>query len=110
MGKIRRLSLSEKLKVCLGVYSANLYFEPPDNVQMKYPCIVYERDNDSVKHADNKPYALAQRYQVTYIDPNPEPKGEDPDVIQALREMPYSAFSRHFATSGLNHDVFVIYD
>jgi len=71
---------------------------------MIYPCIVYERDNASTKHADDKPYAFAQRYQVTLIDHNP-----DSDVIDKLNALPLCAFNRHFATSGLNHDVFVIY-
>lgn len=71
---------------------------------MNYPCIVYERDNASAKFADNIPYSFTQRYQVTLIDRSP-----DSDVIQKLAAFPLSSFSRHFATSGLNHDVFVIY-
>lgn len=71
---------------------------------MQYPCIVYERDNASLKSADNDPYTWTQRYQVTIIDPNP-----DSDVIDKVAAMPLSSYSRHFATSGLNHDVFVLY-
>lgn len=71
---------------------------------MQYPCIRYERDDASRKAADNIAYSWQQRYQVTYMDYNP-----DSDVITKLMEFPYSRFDRHFATSGLNHDVFVIY-
>jgi hypothetical protein len=71
---------------------------------MDYPCIVYARDNQSVMRGDNIAYNLRQRYQVTYIDRNP-----DGDSLRALSEFPMSAFSRHFVTSGLNHDVFSIY-
>lgn len=71
---------------------------------MQYPCIVYERDNASFKNADNFTYAFTQRYQVTLIDQNP-----DSDVIDKLMVLPLSSFNRHFVTSGLNHDVFVIY-
>lgn len=102
MGLARRLQFHNVLKEVLG--SDNVYFQPPENQIIPYPCIVYERDNDSVKHADNRPYRKTQRYQVTYIDHLP-----DSDVIDALRDMTMSEFSRHFATSGLNHDVFVIY-
>lgn len=99
----RRLELQLKLEATLG--SENVYFQPPENSTLRYPCIVYERDNASFKAADNKPnYHWVQRYQVTYIDQNP-----DSDVIDKLAAYPYSSFSRHFATSGLNHDVFVIY-
>ncbi len=71
---------------------------------MNYPCIVYNRDNASTKHADNLPYRYTQRYEVTLIDKNP-----DSDVIDKLAAFPLCEFNRHFATSGLNHDVFVIY-
>ena len=97
-----RLSFQSLLETLLG--SENVYYQPPPNVTMQYPCIVYEDDDDSVKRADNQVYDWTQRYQVTYIDKNP-----DSEVKKLLRLLPYSSFSRHFATSGLNHDVFVIY-
>lgn len=102
MGLDQRKDLNDLLKVVLG--SSNVYFQPPENRVLQYPCIVYERDGDSVDHADNIPYRMKQRYQVTLIDPNP-----DSDAIDKLRALPLCAFNRHFATSGLNHDVFVIY-
>lgn len=98
----RRLKLQTFLEELLG--SRNVYFQPPANLVMKYPCIVYERDNTDVKHADNSVYSWRQRYQITYIDKNP-----DSDVIDVLNSLPLTSFSRHFATSGLNHDVFVLY-
>lgn len=100
--KSRRIELQHLLEEAVG--SSNVYFQPPPNVAMQYPCIVYERDNASVNHADNGPYRFIQRYQVTYIDRNP-----DSDVLARLAAFPLSSYSRHFATSGLNHDVFVIY-
>lgn len=71
---------------------------------MEYPCIVYERDKAATIYADDNPYNYQQRYQVTYIDKSP-----DSDVIDKLAAFPMSEFNRHFATSGLNHDVFTIY-
>lgn len=102
MGLDRRKELHEILKTALG--SNNVYFQPPEDRLMQYPCIVYERDNASFKSADNHQYSVTQRYQVTLIDQNP-----DSDVIDKLLVLPLSSFNRHFATSGLNHDVFVIY-
>lgn len=102
MGLSQRLSFHDILMDLLG--SDNVYFQPPPDRQMQYPCIVYERDNQSVKRGDNVAYNVRQRYQVTYIDHNP-----DGDSIDALAKLPLSAFSRHFVTSGLNHDVFSIY-
>lgn len=102
MARVRRVEFNEILKAVLG--SDNVYFQPPEGRALSYPCIVYERDKASTRHADNLPYTFSQAYQVTYIDHDP-----DSDVIDKLAALPTSEFSRHFATSGLNHDVFVIY-
>lgn len=106
MGKAKRMELSAKLHEAMisSGNPDNVYFQPGPDVTMSYPCIAYERDNASSQYGDNMPYAWAQRYQVTYMDYQP-----DSDVIDKLAQMPYSSYNRHFATSGLNHDVFVIY-
>lgn len=98
----RRLELQAMFEETLG--NTNVYFQPPPDHRMQYPCIVYERDNASLKSADNIPYSWRPRYQVTLISADP-----DSDVIPKLAAYPLSSFSRHFATSGLNHDVFVFY-
>lgn len=98
-----RKSLQSLLESIIG--DDQVHFQPPPDIDISYPCIVFERDNNaSLNSADNIPYTWTQRYQVTYIDRNP-----DSDVIDKLAALPLSSFSRHFATSGLNHDVFVIY-
>ena len=102
MDQDRRIEFNNILKVILG--SNNVYFQPPEDRVMQYPCIVYKRDNATIRHADNVPYKKVQRYQVTLIDHNP-----DNDAVSKLLDLPLSAYDRHYATSGLNHDVFVIY-
>ena len=97
-----RLQLQELLEFTLG--SSNVYFQPPANVQMQYPCIVYKRDNADTKFAGNSLYRHIKRYQVTYIDRNPD--SNVPDKIAAL---PLCSFNRFFTADGLNHDVFNIY-
>lgn len=104
LSTVKRLEFHAVLEDVAGP-DRKVYFQPPDDVTMTYPCIVYERDNASFKSADNKAnYNWTQRYQVTYIARLP-----DNDVIDKLTDLPLSAYSRHFSTSGLNHDVFVIY-
>lgn len=102
MANSRREELGAKLEAILG--SPNVYFQPPDELQMSYPAIRFERDDADQKHANNGVYNWKQRYQVTFMAYDP-----DSDVIDKLMEFPLSKFSRHYATSGLNHDVFVIY-
>lgn len=102
MGLTRREELSAMLKTLLG--NDNTYFQAPPSTGMQYPCILYDRDDVSTQHADDKPYRWAQRYQLTLISKNP-----DEPAYDKLVELQYCAFSRSFATSGLHHDVFVIY-
>lgn len=97
-----RLELDSKLRSILG--SANVYFQPPGNTQMKYPCIVYNVDSVFDLFADNRKYLYDKGYMVTYIDWDP-----DSSVLEALLQMPMCSFVRHYESDGLNHDVFLIY-
>lgn len=81
------------------------YFQPPSNVSMGYPCIVYELDRIVKKRADNGVYLKTRRYQVKLITKNPD----DP-MVDVLASMVHSEFERHYTTDTLNHFVFNIYD
>jgi hypothetical protein len=97
-----RLQLQSLLEELLG--SPNVYFQPPANVQMQYPCIVYKRDRADTKFAGNNPYRYTKRYLVTVIDRNPD--SAIPDKIAAL---PKVAHERFFVADNLNHDVFTLF-
>jgi len=98
----QRLALQSLLEVILG--SRNVYFQPPANVEMQYPCIVYARDTTVTKFADNNPYRYTKRYMVTVIDRDPD--SLIPDKVAAL---PMCIFNRFFPADNLNHDVFNLY-
>lgn len=97
-----RSELSALLKQILG--SDQVYFQEPENVKMLYPAILYSRDDINVKHADNRPYALTKRYQVTVISRDPD--SDIPDKIAAL---PLCSFSREYKAQNLYHYVFLLY-
>ncbi len=97
-----RLELDKILRNLLG--TSNVYFQPPETIKMKYPCIVYERSSGNTKFADNNPYIHKKRYTVTVIDKNPD--SEIPDKVAQLQ---MSTYDRHFASDNLNHDVFTLY-
>lgn len=84
--------------------SIHIYFQNPENIQMSYPAIHYERSGMKITHANNNAYTQATVYQVTVIDKNP-----DSDIVTKISNIPTARFIRHFTTSGLNHDVFEIY-
>ncbi len=93
------------LQDLLEEITENVYFQPPTNIRMQYPCIVYLRDGlPSSDHADNELYRHARRYQVTVIDRNPDT--ELAAMVEALR---YATFDRSFAADNLNHYVFTLF-
>jgi hypothetical protein len=99
----QRLELQSLLEDLLG--NPNVYFQPPANVQMKYPCIVYQRDiHMEKKFAGNTTYGFTQRYQVTTISRDP-----DNPVVAKIAALPMCMFSRFFVAESLNHDVFILY-
>ena len=81
-----------------------VYFQPPENIVLSYPCIIYERDRSYDIYADNKKYLLYKGYMITYIGKNPDDPA--PDRLEVL---PMCSFVRHYVNDNLNHDVFLIY-
>lgn len=97
-----RLELHILLEDILG--STHVYFQPPTNVQMIYPCIVYRKSDFDSKYAGNSLYQGTPRYQVTVIDRDP-----DSTVPRKIAELPMCNYNRFFTADGLNHDVFNLY-
>ena len=93
-----------QLHQLLETFVDNVYFQPPTNIQLKYPCIIYKRDSADTKFADDNPYNHTKRYMVTVIDQDPD--SEIPDKVAS---MPMSLFNRFYTADNLNHDVFNVY-
>lgn len=93
--------LQALLKGINGVSDA--YIQAPTE-GMQYPCIMIERNNSDVDHADNQIYYLKKGYTVTVIDRAPD--SPIPDLVEGL---PYTRFDRFFKTNGLNHFVFQMF-
>lgn len=101
MGK--RLDLHEEFCKLLG--SRNAYFQPPANIRMRYPAIRYRLSDVDKIAANNKAYRLVNRYEVTYIDENP-----DSDMyLKILEHFPMCSFERWYTAENLNHWVFTLY-
>lgn len=99
---IQRIKLHELLVSILG--SRNVYFQPPESIKLLYPCIIYKRSTGDTQFANDAPYTFRVRYQITYIDKNP-----DSEVIEKLAKLPMCTYDRHFTSDNLNHDIFNIY-
>lgn len=99
----RRPQLHQILEELLG--SENVYFQPPESRRLTYPCVVYSRENGDIQFADNRAYTYEMRYQITYID-------EDPDSdfhIRLISRFPKCTYDRHYTADNLNHEVFNLY-
>ena len=97
-----RLELHEILCDILG--SRNVYFQPPTNVSMRYPSIVYNLSDIENKHADDGVYSFTNQYQITLIDRNPET-----DVVYKINQIQTANFIRSYSSDNLNHWVFEIF-
>lgn len=60
-----RLELQSELEEILG--SSEVYYQPPSNKTLKYPCIIYDLSNTDVIPADNRKYIKTNRYHVKHL-------------------------------------------
>lgn len=97
-----RLQLQTELEELLG--SKNVYYQSPASVRMKYPAIVYSRENIENEHADDNVYMQKYFYQIIVIDEDP-----DSEIVEKVSRLPACRFDRHYPSDNLNHDVFTIY-
>lgn len=97
-----RLELHEKLEKLLD--SKNVYYEPPENLKIDYPCFIYGLDDVYRRPADNIGYTIQNRYQITLIDRMP-----DNPVRDRLLELPGCSFDRSYKSDNLEHYVFTLY-
>lgn len=80
---------------------SKVYFQPPNNIQLEYPCLIYSIERMSMHHSDNKRYLTFPVYSLILIDHNPE------SIIQKrildLDSDCYVSFDRFYVSDNLNH-------
>lgn len=104
MGK--RLELDALLRKVMKDISGveNVYFQPPENLLLKYPAIIYSRSEIRNRPADDMVYSQFTFYELTVIDKNP-----DSLLVYAVASLPRCKFGRHYKSDNLNHDTFTIF-
>lgn len=95
-----RLDFHEYLKTI----ATNVYFQPPSDYSMKYPCITYSRKSIDNLEADDSTYITNKSYTVTVMDKNP-----DSPIVEKLLRTKFCKFDRQFVSGGLNHTALKIY-
>ena len=96
--------LQEILQEIMGD-DGKAYFQPPENLKLKYPCIVFDRSGARVANADNLPYRITKSYTITLITRS----ADNDKYLDKLLQLPMSSFDREFISDGLVHEVFSIY-
>lgn len=97
-----RVDLQSTLQEIMG--DNRVYFQPPENVTMEYPCIRYSRSTGNTRFADNSSYTFDCRYEIILIDEDP-----DSEFFEPITQLKSCTFERHYVSDGLNHDVFYLY-
>lgn len=97
----KRLKLHQKLIDILG--SNHVYFQPPENLKLEYPAIVYSLVKVSNIYAGNSVYKHKYTYQISVIDYDP-----DGQIASKFMEMVLCEHRNHFVSDGLIHDVFYL--
>lgn len=96
-----RLELQEKLSKLVP----NVYFQPPSNVRMTYPAIVYSLDKVHALRADNWTYVRCFCYTVTFISS----KYDEAKILEILDAFEMISLNRTFVSDNLYHTVFQLY-
>lgn len=96
-----RTEMQSMLEEVLG--SSNVYFQPPSNTSIKYPCIVYSFERFNINHADNQPYIVTGRWHIHHMYKNPKN-----DLKEKFLYVPFCTFDRRIVTEGVYNDYYNI--
>ena len=95
------MELQNLLEYILG--SRNVYYQPPESIKIKYPAIIYSRNNIDNNFADDIVYMQNHTYQIIVIDANP-----DSEIVDKISKLPMCRYNRHYTSDNLNHDIFIL--
>ena len=99
---IGRLNVHQMLVDVSGI--DNIYFQPPENLKLKYPAIIYSIDDIDNRFASNKVYNQERAYQIIVIDKDP-----DSIIVDDISTMDGIAFVRSYISDNIYHTVFKKY-
>lgn len=94
--------LIDHFKRVVGI--PNVYYEPPENTKMKYPCVRFQRRRFSTQQADNINYIVNEQFEATLIYKAPD----SPLPKRLLINTPMCSHDRHYTADNLSHDVYII--
>lgn len=82
-----------------------VYFQPPEDKRMVYPCIRFKLSGMDFKRANGGIYKKTNKYTLTVIDTDLD--SEIPDLL--VKAYPRCSFDRAYVAENLGHTVFTLY-
>ena len=82
-----------------------VYYQPPENLKLNYPCVIFDLNDAYSIHADNIPYLKVKRYSITLITTN----ADNEIYVDKLLSLPRCSMERSFTTDRLVHVLFNAY-
>ena len=101
-----RVDLHKRLEELLRPYDVKLYFQPPANIRMEYPCLIYELNSSDVTYGDGIPYNIQMVYQLLLITKQPD----EEVTAKLINEINFCSFDRFYISDNLYHYVFTCYE
>lgn len=98
-----RIELHEALLAASGL--EHIYFQPPESLQLRYPCIIYNINNVRSRYADNGIYSLKTEYSVTVVDADPD----NTTALKLMEKFHLCRFDRRYTANNLYHDALTLY-
>jgi len=93
-----------ELSAILHELCDHVYFQPPANKQIIYPCIVYKLENFDVTFADNDAYRDMDEYSITYITRDP-----DDENIRKIPKLRYCSMTGTSTSDNLRNYYYRLY-
>lgn len=97
-----RQDLQSRFEEILG--SKCVYFQPPETIKLKYPCIIYSLADIYTRNADDGHYSMQKVYTISVISRDP-----DNTIAETILEMPKTRFDRRYVADNLYHDILTLY-
>lgn len=99
----QRLILQEKLEKIPGI--KKVYFQPPANIRMVYPCIRFSKGRPRLHKADNKAYRFTQGYELIVLETDPD----SPIAKYIVENFPMSEINTTYSSNNLYHTSITLY-
>lgn len=98
-----RLTLHAKFEELLG--NNNCYYQPPESIKMKFPCIRYSLTRINTLPANDSKYNKRNQYNVIFIHKDPESEITEKilDTFDTIR------MDRRYTADNIYHDVYTLY-